>query len=158
MDKPIKKFNSVSNPWVSILIDEEDWDRVKKYDWYINKNKIISTSPGRGKSIALHRFILGVTDAKTQVDHINHDRLDNRKENLRICNSSQNMGNNKPQKGRTYKGAYLLNNKYWIAQITFNYKIIYLGIFNTEIEAAKAYDIAAKEYFGEFARLNFPNG
>ncbi len=108
----------------------------------------------------MHRFIIGVEDSKVHVDHINHDTLDNRKSNLRLCTHAENgRKQKKSQKGGSskYKGVYKYSDnrvKPFTAQIKFNYKRIHLGYFATEREAAIAYNKAALHYFGEFALLN----
>lgn len=104
----------------------------------------------------MHRLIM---EAKQQqkVDHINGDGLDNRKENLRFATTSENAMNkcSTKNKSSSYKGvSWYKRYKKWQAQIKFKGKSIYIGIFDTEIEAAKAYDNKAKELFGEFAKLN----
>lgn len=109
----------------------------------------------------LHRLIMGVTDSKTQVDHINGNTLDNRTQNLRICTQAQNNRNQRKIKNTKfkYKGLKEVKVKKWKyiqASIMINGKQIYIGTFKTEIEAAKAYDEAALKYFGEYAKLNFP--
>ena len=91
------------------------------------------------------------------VDHINHDGLDNRKENLRICTRSQNMMNQRVYKNNKsgYKGVYWHKaNSYWVSQIRKNKKSIYLGYFKDKTVAAKAYNKAALEIFGKYALLN----
>jgi hypothetical protein len=91
------------------------------------------------------------------IDHKNHNGLDNRKTNLRKITHQQNMMNRRPSKNSTskYKGVSLFKrDKKWIAHICFNRILRYIGIFATEIEAAKAYNIFAKKYFGEYAYLN----
>ena len=107
----------------------------------------------------MHRFIMGVEDSKVHIDHINHDTLDNRKSNLRLCTHAENGRNRKIQKGGSskYKGVCKRRNnmvKAFEASIKFNYKRIHLGTFATELEAAIAYNKAALHYFGEFALLN----
>jgi hypothetical protein len=108
----------------------------------------------------LHQVLMGFPGC--QVDHINHDTLDNRRSaNLRLATASQNQGNRKLQVGcaSQYKGVcWHKNHNKWMSRITINKKVIYLGYFQDEIEAAKAYDEAAKIYFGEFALMNFPEG
>ena len=93
------------------------------------------------------------------VDHINHDGMDNRRANLRAATHAQNTYHRKKRSGATkskYKGIHWRKeNKKWVARIMFEGKRIHLGSFHTEIEAAKAYDRAAKKYHGEFASLNF---
>jgi hypothetical protein len=101
-------------------------------------------------------------------DHVNHNGLDNRKANLRPATHTQNVWHRRKFNGRTsggfklasrskYKGvdwAHSMNR--WRARILVNGKRIYLGSFNSELEAAKAYDLAAKKHHGQFATLNFP--
>lgn len=111
-----------------------------------------------------HRELLGVTDSKIQVDHINRDTLDNRKSNLRICPSGAYNAINRPkQKNNTsgYKGVFLRKDTgrttpVYRAAIRYEQRLISLGHFGDPKEAAKAYDKKAKELFGEFAYLNFP--
>jgi len=92
-----------------------------------------------------------------QIDHINHNTLDNRKENLRIVTGSQNGMNQKLHKNNTsgYKGVHwFIYSKRWMAYIRLNSRKIHLGYFNSKIEAAYAYNYAALKYFGKFAKLN----
>lgn len=109
----------------------------------------------------LHRLIAKPT-SNFVVDHKNGDKLDNRKENLRICTTAQNIRNSKKTKTRkcssAYKGVgFHIETGKWRGSIFINYKRICLGLFNTEIEAAEAYDNAAAYYHLEFASFNFPN-
>ena len=100
------------------------------------------------------------------VDHINHDPLDNTRANLRVCTQGQNMKNQKKNKRKDgnptsskYKGVYKWQYKKTIkfkSTIWNNGEQKYLGYFDTEIEAAMAYDEAAREKHGVFAALNFP--
>lgn len=113
---------------------------------------------GKRKSIFMHRLILGLKfgDGK-QTDHKNHCGLDNRETNLRICTYSQNFQNKVSHSGTSkFKGvAWNKNSHKWQVQIMHNYQAIYLGLFNSEIDAAKVYDTKARELFGEFAHTNF---
>ena len=94
------------------------------------------------------------------VDHRNNDTLDNRRANLRLATHSQNRINSRRDKSRTssrFIGVCLEKGRdKWLSYINYDGKRIHLGRFESEIEAAKAYDAAAKKYHGEFARLNFP--
>jgi len=106
--------------------------------------------------IRMHRLILKAQKGQ-QVDHINGNGLDNRKDNLRFCTSSQNYQNSRKRKNCSskYKGVWWhKQSKKWQTGIVLNYKNYHLGYFTNEIEAAKAYDLTAAEFFGEFARLN----
>lgn len=149
----------------SILIDDEDYDKIKNYNWFpyydshVDNYYIRANAPrnkGNSKTIFLHRFILNNPD-NTMVDHINGDTLDNRKCNLRICTKSQNMMNRKKHKkcSSIFKGVcWNKQNKKFKAQIQIDNKKIYLGLYNSEYEAAEVYNRYARKHFGEFARLN----
>jgi HNH endonuclease len=113
--------------------------------------------------IYLHRLVVfgkKSSSSKMQVDHINRDRLDNRRENLRICSGRQNSGNVGPR-NKKFKGVCKVNRKLtkpWTAYIKLDSGTKNLGYFKTAEEAAKVYDQAATKKYGEFAWLNFPNG
>jgi hypothetical protein len=98
---------------------------------------------------------------KLVVDHRNSDGLDNRRENLRIATKTQNAFNSRKRKNATsqFHGVHFkkLSDK-WVACIQYRKKRMWLGYFENEIEAARAYDRAALKYRKEFARLNFPEG
>jgi hypothetical protein len=100
------------------------------------------------------------TSPQSVVDHKNGDKLDNRRENLRICTIAENIRNSKTstKKGKTsrYKGVYWVGRiKKWVARIHVDRKGLHVGVFTDEAEAARAYDVAARQHFGEFARTNF---
>lgn len=143
------------------LIDDEDFELVSQYSWHTNTNPS-GNCYARGckgknrKQILMHRLILRVSQNQF-IDHINGDGLDNRKENLRITTHTQNnMNKHKSWGFSKYKGVYWnkKENK-WIAHLKKNSKRIFLKRFNSEIDAALAYDAKARELFGEFARPNF---
>lgn len=145
------------------LVDEEDYDELTSMGkWYAqrnNGNKYYAAKRCKiNKNLLLmHRIILRVSDKKLDVDHINGNSLDNRKCNLRTCNRSQNNMNMEKTRGISkYKGvSWNKKSKKWEAYIQIFGKHKYLGSFDNEIKAARTYDNAAKEYFKEFARLNF---
>ena len=109
--------------------------------------------------IKMHREILKPPRCLF-VDHINHNGLDNRKANLRFATRTQNNWNrihHKQNSSSRYKGvAWHKHTKMWAARIGVNGRRIALGYFDNQIDAAKAYDKAAKKHHGEFAVLNFP--
>jgi len=136
------------------LVDEEDYERVSQYNWNCDGRGYVSNNTV-GK---LHRFIMNITDPKIKIDHKFHNKLDNRKSQLRICTHAENMRNTRSNKGTSkYKGVnWFRASKKWCAEITYNRKNIKIGYFDNEKDAARAYDAKAKELHKEFAHLNFP--
>lgn len=133
------------------IVDDEDYEEFSKHKWCFSNVGYAQRRSG----IYLHRVIAGAKPGEF-VDHINRDRLDNRRSNLRICTKQQNQHNQGPRKGTSkYKGVSLRKDtgKY-TACIHHNYKKINLGSFLTEEEAAEAYNKAALMYHGEFAFSN----
>ena len=116
--------------------------------FYVARNIYIDN---RRTTQRLHRVILGITDPKIKADHINHDTLDNRKENLRVVNNSQNMWNKRKHKNNSsgFIGVSYLDGR-WRARICFKNKAISLGMYDTPEEASAAYQNAAKQYFGDY--------
>lgn len=145
------------------IVDDADYERVNQHKWtysHMNKNKeyaIRGVGPRSNHTTQLmHRFILGDIPEGMVVDHINGDGLDNRRCNLRICTRSQNTIN-KRKKGTTskYKGVYWdKNRKKFRSHIVVEGKTIFLGRYDSELEAAIAYDNASEKYHGEFANNN----
>jgi hypothetical protein len=140
------------------IVDDDRYDEISKFKWYVvfERKKFYAVRHSGKSRIWMHRYILQ-TPLGRETDHINGDTLDNRCENLRICTRSQNMANQRKTRGSSkYKGVYWYKpRRKWKAELTFNQEHIYLGLFESEIDAAKAYDDKAKEIFGEFAHLNF---
>ncbi len=147
------------------IVDPDDYERLSQYNWHVRKTtqtfyaKRSALTRRTVTPIYMHRCVIKVP-AGMVADHINHNGLDNRKANLRPVTRAQNNRHTKKinTKCRSmYKGIYYdRRDGVWCARITCNGKAIYLGSFKDEIEAAKAYDQAAKKYHGEFAGLNFP--
>jgi hypothetical protein len=146
------------------LVDDCDYERAAQHKWSacVRSNTIyastkIRISKGKRVSVLLHRFIMGVTDRSVQIDHRKGDGLNCQRHNLRIASPQQNNMNRAPRSVTSrFKGVGLKDGKYWRASIKFNGKSSHLGYFGTEEDAARAYDSAATEKFGEFAFLNFP--
>lgn len=136
-------------------IDATDEHILGEYNWYPHSAGYLSRKE-KGETILLHRQITRAPKG-TIVDHINGDRTDNRRANLRITNQSVNTINSKTSsKNRSgYRGvSWSRIGKSWRAYITHNYKTIHLGYFKDVKEAARVRDIKAVELFGEVARLN----
>jgi hypothetical protein len=141
-------------------IDDEDYKEISKHRWVLTpKGYVKSSTKIKGKQPYIHRFIINPPN-DLQIDHIDHDPLNNTRSNLRIATNSQNHANGLKFRGNKtsrYKGVcWYKNYKKWEAGIMINYKHIKLGYFASEVEAATAYDMAALKYFREFSKLNFP--
>lgn len=148
------------------LVDENIAEQVNQRFWCAvvrRKNNVryaLFRDQKSKKGIFLHNWIMQVPEGKV-VDHINGDGLDCRRINMRICLPAENKRNNGKWSSKTssqFKGVHYAP-RYrlkWAAAIGVNRKTIHLGRFKTEIEAAKAYDAAARTHFGAFARPNFP--
>lgn len=149
---------------LSTIVDDDRAERLASFTWHLTPNGYVATSRvprlvewiGDGPFIVMmHRVVAGLFGRHdgTDVDHANMDRLDNRRENLRLGNRSLNMANQRARAKSGFKGVHWHAGR-WSASITVNYRNIYLGRHDTAIEAAVAYNAAAVRYFGEFARLN----
>ena len=139
--------------------DDEDHNLISQYKWCYCLGYAITTTRV-GKSCArMHRLILGIQNKSDILsDHINHNRLDNRRCNLRICNRTENNRNINSYGKVNYLGVCKpTGNSSFVAQIRENGKNRYLGSFNNAVDAAKIYDAHAKRIYGEFANLNFPS-
>lgn len=137
------------------LVDDEDFEYVSQWKWtalFTSKNWYASRD---GSKILLHRIIMRARSGQI-VDHKDRNGLNCQKINLRFCTKSQNQMNRRPRGGTSrYKGVWLRGDTdRWQAEIHYNYKKVSLGCYNTQEEAAIAYNKAAKEYHGEFANLN----
>ena len=147
------------------IVDPEDFERLNKHKWYAARDTRTFYAHRKkrvGKkyvSIGMHREILN-PPGHLMVDHINHNGLDNRKANLRLATCAQNSYNRRQvrkNKSSKYIGvSWKQWTKKWAVIICYKRKNKIVGYFKDEIQAAKAYDKAAKMYHGEFATLNFP--
>ncbi len=146
------------------IVDESDFNWLTQRKWQYNagyaiQHKYTGFVEGiiKTKRFYMHRLIMA-TPPGMDTDHINGDKLDNRRCNLRICNRSENKQNSGKQNGKTssiYKGVSWNNaDRKWTAKIKANGNRYWLGYFPNEISAAIAYNEAALKYYGEFARLN----
>jgi len=147
------------------LIDEEDAD-LARLTWHLKsdgyaahreKRQHPPNGAGRGRNVRMHRVILGAPPG-AEVDHINRNRLDNRRSNLRLATRGENARNCKRNTSNTsgYKGVgfnHLAGR--WAASVVFEGRTFWVGLFGTPQEAAFAYDFAATALHGEFAATNF---
>lgn len=153
-------------------VDVADFADVSRWNWTATKrgkgngSRITSYYAARGRSpkevettrkrapILMHRYLMG--EPLEDIDHRNRDSLDNRRENLRKATASKNGANSKSRGGSSKFKGVSLTRGLWRASIRVNYKTTYLGGFDSEETAARAYDEAARRLHGEFARVNFP--
>lgn len=159
---------SYKKEWFKIYLDEKGCELFDKYKgWFINDGGYvvrcklkIEGDDYKIKRIRFHRQLTGCPPSM-EVDHINNNRLDNRLCNLRICQPHSNTMNKQKCRGKCkYKGVNVSNKSKtnpFRAEIKLNRKKIHLGSFPTQEDAARAYDLKARELFGEFAWLNFPD-
>lgn len=134
-----------------VLIDLEDLGIVKDYYWFLTGDGYASTKEGYNYK-RLHQLIMNAPKGMV-VDHINRDKLDDRRSNLRICTTKENNYNKGPKPNQEFKGVTPCKYK---ASITYEGVTYNLGTFKTKEEAARVYDKKAIELYGEFAYINFP--
>ena len=141
------------------LVDDEDFERVRKYNWHISSGgEGLHYARGwvEGEHILLHRFIMHAKKGQ-RIDHKNHNTLHNYKTNLRRCTHGQNIANSVKRSGTSkYKGVTSEKGR-WRVTVGIKGKTYHLGCFQSEIIAGLIYDAHAKKTYGEFAHLNFPN-
>lgn len=145
------------------LVDDEDYEYLNQWKWYFNgkyatRNKPVTSSYRVPEY--MHRIVMNTPDGM-DTDHINHNKLDNRKENLRVCTRVQNKYNTAKTSRNTsgYKGvSWSTDKNKWEVLIRHEGCSIFVGRFSSIEKAARAYDDAARIYHGKFAFLNFPEG
>jgi hypothetical protein len=142
------------------IVDAADYQWLSMYKWNASesKNAFYARTKTKHRRIYMHRLIMNAPPDKI-VDHIDHNGLNNCRSNLRICSFSENLCNRRPSKKTSrYKGVHWCKeSRIWKAVIRFKGKKQNLGQFKNEIDAARAYDKAARQLFKEFAYLNFPD-
>lgn len=146
------------------IVDDADYEWLNQWKWSTQQGRHtfyavrgVWLAKNKWRIERMHRLILGLQpDDKRQCDHRDGNGLNNQWSNLRVCTRTQNIRSQKNKVGTSkYKGVcWDRRDRKWYSQIRVNKKQIYLGLFNSEIDAAQAYDRAASEYFGEFALTN----
>jgi hypothetical protein len=150
------------------LVDDADFEALNAFKWCAARNNggryyaVRSVYDAHGKKTGqttMHRHITGATTGR-DVDHENGDGLDNQRHNLRLCSEAQNAFNKRKCRTRVckspFKGVRPTRGGRYNARITFQGRLMGLGVFTEEIDAARAYDAAATRYHGQFANINFP--
>ena len=139
------------------LVDDADYELVSKYKWCANWSSgmlsyyartTVRLMSNKRYNLPMHRFILGLEKGdKYEVDHINHNTLDNRRSNLRVVTHRQNMSNYERETSSKYTGVSWYSNPCkWCAKIVIENEDVYLGLFDDELDAAKAYKDYATSY------------
>lgn len=140
----------------NVIVSDSDFEWLSTLNWSSQKSGIVYTRIG-GRHVQMHRLIMDAPES-LEVDHINGNRLDNRRENLRLCTSSQNKCNRGLRRDNTsgYKGvSWHKQRQKWSVRIKTPYgKYLSCGLFEDKREAALAYNKAALNFHGEFAHLN----
>lgn len=147
------------------FVDDEAFDVLSQWKWMFSEGYAVRYERKDGRRIGrvhMHRVVLGLSKSDPRVvDHINGNKLDNRRANLRPATRSQNGANRRKSAGMSsrYKGvSWQRKTNKWVAALRCDQKWLRLGLFEVEEDAARAYDKVARETFGEFALLNFPDG
>ena len=136
------------------IVDNEDYEWLNRWKWYYSAGYIIR--PENNTTIYMHRLVMGMLPGLMECDHINGNRADNRKSNLRICNRNQNTWNSPSHVNSTSKcrGVHCASNGKWHVKIQKDGKRYWCGQYSTEEEAIKVRNKKALELYGEYARLN----
>jgi hypothetical protein len=149
-----------------ILIDESDYPKMRGYDWWISRRRtntyVMGTTGRMGKLVYLHRVILGLSKGDgVEVDHIDCDGTNNSRCNLRVVPThTENLANRRKFTGTSkYKGVHwATNEKKWHSTLSYKDRTVYVGYFDDEDDAARAYNEMAVRMFGvDYARINVIN-
>ena len=142
-------------------VDDEDFEVINQFKWFAlgaGNDLFYAGRRVKGKTIFMHRFIMGVYDSKVIIDHIDHNCLNNQRNNLRECTHSQNLLNSRKVKksalSKFHGVSYDKAISKWVAQIWNNGKYKKIGSYQNEIDAAIAYNAQSSELHGEFAKIN----
>lgn len=151
-------ISTKKHPNTFAIVDDDGFDFLNQWKWCVGPCGYVARGQwegGRVRTIKLHHLVVSAPPGM-QRDHINGNRLDNRRENLRVCTHAENGKNKKPRAGRSlFKGVSWRPDKgLFAAGIRANGRRLHLGYFRTEQDAASAYNDAAVKYYGEFASLN----
>ncbi len=139
----------------TVLIDKQDYNKIKYYKWVINRDYVFGYV--NGKNIRLHRYLLNENDSKIFIDHIDNNKLNNTRKNLRLSNAALNAQNKKKKMNTdsTYIGVSRGHHQ-WVSSITFNGKCTYLGQYNNQFHAARKRDLyILNNYPNQQFKLNF---
>lgn len=148
---------------VCAFVDDDDYQKLLPYNWYAVKSRKRFYAfckikvDGEWRTVCMHRVIMDAPP-ELEVDHLDNNGLNNQKSNLRLATRMENSRNVSKRSNNTtgYKGVYLDKNmNKFRSRIVVNKKEVFLGYFDVAEDAARAYDAAARQYFGDFARTNF---
>jgi hypothetical protein len=139
------------------IVDDLDYEELSRYKWHAVKirGRFYAGNKSNPRRY-MHRFVMKAQPG-IEVDHINGNALDNRRQNLRLCTHKQNLRNQRIQTGfsSSFKGVgWKKGNRKWRSRIMVDGVDIHLGFFHSELLAAAVYNVAAKKYFGDFAQTN----
>lgn len=146
------------------IVDDDDFESISRLKWHCDKNNyaVRRSRRGTGRETTRMARLIMKAPREVEVDHVDGNPLNNQKSNLRLCSHMENCHNQRnyrKRKSSRYKGVDF--NKAlgkWQARIGVNQQQLYLGVFDSEVDAASAYDAAATKHFGEFAATNLSNG
>jgi hypothetical protein len=138
-------------------VDAADYEELSQYTWCVSRvgNNVYAARTENGRKIYLHRHIMKPPKGMV-VDHVDHNGLNGRRSNLRVCTPEENSVNKKPRGGSSQFVGVQRHKDKWQAGITHRGEVFYLGLFEDEVEAARARDRKAVEVHGRLAYLNFP--